>query len=273
VEAAEGDWILYYEPRRANNNEASRDGRSAYFATARIVRIEADQNRAGHFYAFVEGFLSFDRAVPFREGNITYEHGLTKNDRSTNRGAFGRAVRNLSDSEYELVLRSGFTRTLDDIAPQAAAVHARSAVGFSDQNQATVDRPFVERLIVRPFRDAAFTGAVKAAYGDTCAMTGLKIVNGGGRTEAQAAHIRPVADRGPDSVRNGLALSGTVHWMFDRGLISINDDHSLLVASGGVSDTIGRLLNSNRCLRLPHSREMQPHPQFLRYHRDNVFKG
>jgi hypothetical protein len=37
----------------------------------------------------------------------------------------------------------------------------------------------------------------------------LQIINGGGRTEVQAAHIRPVAAGGSDSVRNGLALSGT----------------------------------------------------------------
>src|SRR5437016_4011429 len=73
-------------------------------------------------------------------------------------------------------------------------------------------------------RDAAFSIAVKAAYQETCAITGFKIINSGGRAEVQAAHIRPVADRGPDSLRNGIALCGTMHWMFDRGLISIDDD-------------------------------------------------
>jgi putative restriction endonuclease len=272
IEAAEGDWILYYEPRRANSKEASRGGRQAYFATARIDRVEPDPNLPDHFYAFVKSFLPFDRAVPFREGEVTYEHALTKEDGSTNRGAFGRAVRNLSDSEYDLILHSGFRRTLGEAAP-TAAVDRPTLDGFSDREQATFDRPLVERLVTRPFREAAFAGAVKTAYADTCAMTGLKIVNGGGRTEVQAAHIRPVADSGTDSVRNGLALSGTVHWMFDRGLISINDDYSLIIAKGGVSDTIGRMLNPDRRLRLPQGPEMRPHPQFLSYHRDHIFKG
>ena len=70
-------------------------------------------------------------------------------------------------------------------------------------------------------RDAAFARVVQAAYGATCADTGLKIIKGGGRAEVQAAHIRPVKDKGPDSVRNGIALSATAHWMFDRGLISL----------------------------------------------------
>jgi len=39
-----------------------------------------------------------------------------------------------------------------------------------------------------------------------------------------------VASKGPDSVRNGIGSIRTVHWMFDRGLISIGDDYKILVA-------------------------------------------
>ena len=72
-------------------------------------------------------------------------------------------------------------------------------------------------------------------------MTGLKFINGGGRSEVQAAHIRPVEDRGPDSVRNGIALSGTVHWMFDKGLISVDENFDILIAKDRVPTTIDRL--------------------------------
>jgi hypothetical protein len=33
-----------------------------------------------------------------------------------------------------------------------------------------------------------------------------------------------------------------MHWMFDRGLISIDDDLSILVARNRVPDTVGRLI-------------------------------
>jgi putative restriction endonuclease len=39
------------------------------------------------------------------------------------------------------------------------------------------------------------------------------------------------------------------------------------------SHRVGRLLNPDRRLRLPPGAEMRPHPQFLRYHRETVFKG
>ena len=127
--------------------------------------------------------------------------------------------------------------------------------------------------MARPFRDAAFSRRVKTAYDDMCAITGLKVINGGGHAEVQAAHIRPVAVGGPDSVRNGIALCGTVHWMFDRGLISIDDDFTILTAPDRVPDTIGRMINPDRRLRLPPAPELHPHSQFLCFHRENVFKG
>jgi putative restriction endonuclease len=131
----------------------------------------------------------------------------------------------------------------------------------------------MERVTSRPFRDAAFSEAVKSAYHNTCAFTGLKIINGGGRSEVQAAHIRPVAASGPDSIRNGLALSGTVHWMFDRGLLSLDDDYTILMAKDRVPDPVRRLMNPDGRLKIPRQAEFRPHPQFLRFHRENVYKG
>lgn len=88
--------------------------------------------------------------------------------------------------------------------------------------------PIVERLSRRPFRDRVFSTGIRRTYDNACAISGLRIINGGRRAEAQAAHIRPVHANGPDSLRNGVALSSTFHWMFDRGLITIDDDYSLL---------------------------------------------
>jgi putative restriction endonuclease len=125
----------------------------------------------------------------------------------------------------------------------------------------------------RPFRDAAFSEAVKSVYQNTCAVTGLSIINGGGRAEVQAAHIRPVAASGPDSVRNGIALCSTVRWMFDRGLLSLADDYTILMARGRVPEPVRRLINPDHRLRLPPRPEFRPHLNFLRYHRESVFKG
>ena len=192
---------------------------------------------------------------------------MRRPDGQTSKGAFGRAVRLLPDDEYDLILRAGFAEIITAADPPRF-----SAYGLGEE-PAVFERPVVERITHRPFRDAAFATAVKAAYEDTCAVTGLKIINGGGRSEAQAAHIRPVAEFGPDSVRNGIALCGTVHWMFDRGLVSFGDDYSILVARERVPEDVQRLIHPDGKLRVPPRPDFRPHPQFLTFHRETIFKG
>jgi len=269
AESAIGDWIVYYEPRRASGDVSSRGGRQVYFATAKVDRIEPDPVRADHFYAFVSSYLEFDRPVSFKEGERYFEGALARADGKTNKGAFGRAVRSIPDADYDLILQAGFVRTIDEISNEFSKVSDDSS-GFAEE-QLSYDRPVIERIVSRPFREAAFAIGVKEAYANTCAMTGFNIINGGGRAEVQAAHIRPVAHRGSDSIRNGLALSGTIHWMFDRGLVSIDEDHTILIARNRLPDTVMRMLRTD--LLLPDRPDQRPHAHFLRYHRDRIFKG
>jgi putative restriction endonuclease len=135
------------------------------------------------------------------------------------------------------------------------------------------ERPVVETLLARPFRDAAFSRAVLDAYEGTCAVSGLRIRNGMGRVEAQAAHIRPVSKSGPDSVRNGLALSGTVHWMFGRGIVSLDSDYKVIVARGELPPEMIALIRPGHQIELPRLRTAWPAQPFLDYHRQCIFKG
>ena len=271
VEAARGDWVIYYEPRRSSADLSSRGGRQAYFATARVREVIPDPTMADHCYALMDSYLDFARPVPFQEGSRYYEAALRREDGGTSKGAFGRSVRTLPDGEYDAIMKAAFAAIL---APQAplAPMTGQPVAGFAEEME-PFERPLIERVVTRPFREAAFAGSVKAAYDDTCAFTGLKIINGGGRSEVQAAHVRPVASAGPDSLRNGIAICSTFHWMFDRGLISVADDYQLLLAKGHVPEAASRLLNPDRVLLSTRRPDQAPHPMFLRWHRENVFKG
>jgi putative restriction endonuclease len=262
VTAAVGDWVVYYEPRRTTGL-TSDTGRQAYFAIARVDRVEPDPGLADHFYAHVSGYVELDTPVPFRSGYRFYESALAKPDGSTNRGAFGRAVRTISDLEFAAIVVAGFTRTLSPWETPAAS---------TDVVPEMVERPTVTQVLERPFRDAAFRRHVRRAYDNTCAVTGLRLLNGGGRPEVQAAHIRPVEEGGPDTVRNGIALTGTVHWLFDRGLISFDDSYRVLVAPE-LPKGIRSLIRDEHRLLIPHERDLQPHPTYLRWHRSNRFKS
>jgi putative restriction endonuclease len=111
------------------------------------------------------------------------------------------------------------------------------------------------------------------AYDERCAITGLKLINGRGRAEVAAAHIRPVEASGPDIVSNGIALSGTAHWMFDRGLISLADDLEILISrQTNNPQEIRSIINKSGQALAPHRISARPHPHFLKWHRENCFK-
>lgn len=260
-----GDWIVYYEPRRQDDSPDGRAGRSVYFATAYVDRIEPDPRKANHYYAFVGQYLEFVHAVPFKSGREYFEAKLRGPDDRTNRGAFQRAVRTMDEHEYQAILHAGFKGVWDPEAPSVEHMVSEEAPEYGVARQ--------RRIIARPVRDQAFTHVVQTAYNQTCAMTGLKLINGGGRCEIEAAHIRPVADNGPDSPRNGLALSRTAHWLFDRGLVSLADDGEILIAKRLLPKEAARLLNRDRHILTPPRIQDHPHPLFLRYHRENIFKG
>jgi len=262
AKAAEGDWIVYYEPRRTSG-PSSNTGRQAYFAMAQVERIEPDSRLKGHYYAYLKGYIEFDQAVPFREGGRYFESALVKDDGSTNKGAFGRSVRVVPEEEFSLIVNAGFTRPLDEWEKES---------GIAESVPDYVVRPIVDVVVSRPFRDEAFRRHVRRAYSNTCAITGLRLLNGGGRPEVQAAHIRPVERDGPDTVRNGLALTGTVHWLFDRGLISVDDSFNVLVSPHGLPGDLIRLIRPERKLLLPENAEWRPHPTYLSWHRENRFK-
>ena len=270
VRAAIGDMALFYEPRRLSAEDASRGGRQSYFAIACVRSVEADEKQAGLFYAHMENYLDFDQPVPFRIGDHYLESALRKDDGTTNRGAAGRAVRNIPDHEYEAILSLGFVKQApwpEDRLDQTIYP------GFSEEVQMPFERPMIEQTVTRPFRDRAFVRQVQTAYDRRCAVTGLRLTNGGGRPEVQAAHIQPVASSGPDSIRNGVALSGTFHWMFDRGLFSVDDDYKIILSSNGIPEQVRALINRDGFLQVPKASHERPHPAFLRFHRENVFKG
>lgn len=264
INEAVGDWVVYYEPIKA--------GPRGYFATAKISSVIPKPGVEGRYLALIEAgsFLPFDANVPRLLNGRPMESMLTNSDGTPKvGGAVQLAVRRLPDAEFASLLEMGLPEEL----PQIERQRYTSKQYEIAEDAAFFDRPVTERLTRRAFRDVAFRRNVRRAYDYRCALSGLRLRNGGGRPEVQAAHIRPVAHQGSDSVRNGLALSGTLHWMFDRGLISVAEDcETVLVSHNKVpSEVVNRLLSPAGKLYLPDDPADHPHPNNLKWHRENVF--
>lgn len=260
-----GDWIIYYEPRR---HGSGRSGGKEYFAFARVREIQPDPNRPDHYYAFVEKYEEFVERVPLKPDHEYLEGRLQKTDGTINMGRARIPVRHISPKEFELIVQLGFRHLLRPESKESQP----EFFGLAEE-QAIFERPVVEHLVRKKIRSSVFSSNVRRAYELTCAFTGLKLINGGGRPEVQAAHIRPVSQDGPDTVRNGIALSSTAHWMFDRGLIGVDDDFRLIVAEERVPDQALSYLNSDGRMKIPSDPTLRPHSTYLRYHREHILKA
>lgn len=260
-----GDWVVYREPVKIPNSKG-------FFAVAKVKQIIPDPDRSEHFRALIEqgSYLPFKPTVPHIVDGQPVERDLANAQA---------AVRPLSNSDFARIIALGLREdeVLPRVDPPIEKIEgATSAPVFEDQTgdyAATLpgafERQIIQSLVNRPFRDRAFRRAVLHAYDGRCAVTGWCLVNGGGRLEAEAAHIRPVEHGGPDSIRNGLALSGTAHWMFDRGLIGVADNHEIMIHRK-VNDRSGveAIINPSGKLIAPSREADRPHPTFLGWHRE-----
>jgi putative restriction endonuclease len=258
LEASEGEWFVYYEPRRG-------DGRESYVALGRLGAVRPDPRTSDHFYVDVSNYEPFAEVVPWRAAHgEVMEGSLLKEDGTTNRGQFQRSVRRLPMTEFNVIVARGFAGTYDQ---------EPIATPFAADEPVITERPLVEVVVQRKIRDRAFMTNVRRAYGQTCAFTGLKVVNGGGWTEMEAAHIRPVESDGPDTVRNGLALSRTIHALFDRGFLSLTNEFEIITARNApLPEQLLGLLVRDRVALVPEDPAMRPHRAFLEFHRQRVFK-
>ena len=263
-----GEWIVYREPRRGG-------GRMAYVAVARVMQIRPDPSSSDFSYALLADYLPFDVPVPIRGPSRYYETRLEELKHPSRVGAAlqGRSIREIPDIDFGAIACAGFPDTMDSVRrtredpgdnPAAMELHNFIRSPIESQTR-RIDRI----LINRAFRDAAFRKCVVQAYEGRCAVSGLRILNGGGRAEVQAAHILPVADGGLDIVQNGIALSSTCRWLFDRHLICLTNRYRLLVAHNRVPKELRNLFTKHGDrIHLPKDENQWPSQEFIGHHRE-----
>jgi len=243
----ERGWVLFYEPTKVRESRG-------YYAVGRIEKIVPDPSKSGMYLALIEpgSYFEFSQNVPFKNDQGLLERGLY-NDAGKISGRAQSAVRPISESDFNRILDAG----LNDIETLLPRIDERDLDALRVEEGQT---PFEyevsrERQILsgsRAIRSPIFRKLVLNAYDE---------------------NIRAVEHKGPDSVQNGMALSGTVHWMFDRGLLSLADDMEIMV-SRHVNDiaSVEKLIHKSFRATPPNNERNAPHPAFLKWHRENCFK-
>ena len=130
-----------------------------------------------------------------------------------------------------------------------------------------------ERVNQGVFRDEILN-----AYGNRCCITGIDI-----KELLVASHIKPWKDSDPNEKtdpRNGLCLNALHDRAFDRGLIAIADDFTVMVSNKLASyknkenEAMHKMLldYDGKKIKLPANRS-KPLIELLMWHRKNVYKA
>lgn len=258
---------IIYEPRGKPPR-----GRMAYVGWSVLrgsPRPDLSGPRNTHRVSFLDPLRNFEQPVPREIGGEPLERWLSEYPRGNlrNTATRGRAVRGLAADEAEAILRFGAPDVTWD---------AREETG-DDPNAPRAGDTRIRQLVTRLARSARFRQDVLLAYESRCAVTGLSANGVEGLIEA--AHIRGAGrpECGPDHIENGIALTPTLHRLFDRHLFSLQymGEELVVVRSNQltadmVEDSItgsSLKVQPGQRVRLPSDAAYRPDRKFVDFHR------
>jgi len=137
------------------------------------------------------------------------------------------------------------------------------------------ETPSADELYITEVRSTAFRRVVVEAYQHTCAICRIRIVTPEGRTSVAAAHIVPWIHSHNDDPRNGMALCGLHHWVFDQGLVSVTPEHTIKISpilALNEQYTSPVLALEGRAIYTPIDRILWPASKALEWHMNNIFR-
>jgi putative restriction endonuclease len=124
-------------------------------------------------------------------------------------------------------------------------------------------------------RGGLFKKLVPKIYDSTCSFTGMRLESTYGHTFIDACHIVPFSVSHDDKVTNGIALCPNLHRVFDRGLVSIDNDYKILI-SNHITENENHSYSlkalKGRKIGLPFGNQHFPSLENLEWHRARIFK-
>ncbi len=118
------------------------------------------------------------------------------------------------------------------------------------------------------FNSVSFRDFVMVGYDNLCAITGT-VIRYESYMNLEAAHIRPKSHGGMFLPNNGIALCRDLHWAFDKGFFTLNDNLEVMVHPKTTSDFLKSF--DGKQIRLPQNPFFIPDLKNVKYHRDNVY--
>ncbi len=161
-----------------------------------------------------------------------------------------------------------------DLALQAGAKlygQLRDALSALKVREVESER-YGDGVLVRPrLGQGSFRVLVTDAYERRCAVSGERVL-----PVLEAAHVRPYAEGGEHSLKNGLLLRSDLHILFDQGYLTVTTDRRLEV-SRRIHDEFENgkeyyALHGNE-LRAPQHTDQVVSLENIEWHNEQVYLG
>jgi putative restriction endonuclease len=129
------------------------------------------------------------------------------------------------------------------------------------------ENAFQEEIFIR---GGVFKREIPKIYNHTCAISGLRISAVANVSMVDACHIVPFSEGYDDTLTNGIALCPNLHRAFDRGLLSLSDDYTVLINRNFYEDSKSVFNISQftgKQISLPFTEELYPNLLNVATHR------
>ena len=280
---AQPTFAVIYEPRGEDNS-----GRMAYVGWTWITQPPVPTGRKTKngedlFVVTYDGGINWFPHDARREiAGEPLEGWLQAKPRGRlrNVATFGRAIRTIAPADV--------VASSPRVARTSARLRSLTGMRYPERSEHVTPAQLVakraQRVVRVLERDAKFRRDVLAAYANRCAVSGFEVGSVAiyqARRIIDAAHIRPISLDGPDDVTNGLALTPTLHRLFDEGLFSLAfSDRGLETRVSPrldrrmIESPDGRFrmpLEDGLLVALPAAITLRPDPAQITFHARNVF--
>lgn len=155
-----------------------------------------------------------------------------------------------------------------NVASERLLKKVQSSFEILPEHQIQRSKKDRERII----RDTAFRETLISLYGGCCAVSGCGLRTNDGLLEVQAAHVIPLGLGGPDDPRNGIVLTSTLHWAFDKGLFTFTHDRKFCISPRIAHVDENRFLLQFQGVRIkePKNLEFKIEQRAIEWHRNYV---
>ncbi|PCH75717.1 MAG: HNH endonuclease [Flavobacteriaceae bacterium] len=228
------------------------DRKRAYFKPDDIVvftKIETEQN------------IAIYQMLLFREGETNYE--TLDNIVTESKLAGGHAL--IKDELSFIECSTLDIESLETIIPDEVKKDVQKKQDEISKGSA---EDIEETKGANLFNSVSFRDFVLLGYHNKCAVTSEaiyydKLIN------LEAAHIKPKSHSGSFLPCNGIAMSRDIHWAFDKGMFTINDDYRITVHKDIKNTILSKY--DNQKINVPKEDFFKPEKNFLKYHKEKVF--